>query len=113
MKTMKSKILFIGCFLPALLFGGCAKRFDKESALLHGIVSDAADNTPISGVLVTLSPGGKNDKTGSDGRYELSELEPRQYRILVQANGYRDDFKTVNAVVGEKTSVNFQMTKRD
>ena len=107
---MTKTILFIGALILAFAVSSCSKRnFDTHTSL-WGIVSDAVTNDPISGANVTMSPGGRSQVTGSDGRFEFKDLEPQQYTITVQRIGYQTNRRTITAVVGEKTEANIQLT---
>jgi len=41
--------------LLMLSYSSCRKKWKKQSAFIYGIVSDVADNSPLSGVIVTLT----------------------------------------------------------
>ena len=90
---------------------GCSKTDLNVYATLYGMVTDAADASPIAGASVVLSPGGKTQTTGSDGRYEFPNLDPAQYTVTVQKPGYQTNRKTVTAVAGEKAEANIPLTK--
>jgi hypothetical protein len=69
------------------------------------VVSDVATGEPIDDAIVTLSPGGGNRRTGSDGRFEFNNLDERQYDIMAQKTGeYQSNKSSVKAVRGEKRS---------
>ena len=78
---------------------------------LHGIVVDDATAECIPGATVTLSPGGKTQTTGSDGRYQFTELEAIQYTVTVQKPGYSTNRKMVTVVAGEPTEANITLHK--
>jgi len=106
------KIIFTGMVLIAAIFSGCTSTIDTF-ATLYGVVSDKETGEPISGASVTLTPGGGNKTTGSDGYYEFTNLEPRQYTIQVTANGYKTDHGTITAVAGERQPKDFKLTKNN
>lgn len=97
-------LLFIG-------FIGCETRIYDTTIAIFGTVVDADTNAPLQGVLLTLMPSSKNRYTGSLGTYEFDDLEPRQYTITAQMDGYRSDRKTVNLVSGEREEVTFALHK--
>jgi hypothetical protein len=108
---MKKTILFLSACLLLLAAGsGCSKKERNLYATLYGLVTDYADNTPISGASVVLSPGSKTQTTGSDGRYEFADLDPQQYTVTVQKSGYATNRKTITAVVGEDAEANIPLT---
>ena len=109
---MKNFIILTACTLLLLSFGGCGnKDYSDRFATLFGVISDHETGEPIPVASVVLSPGGKTQTTGADGRYEFLDLEPRQYTITVQKTGYQTNRKTVTAVVSEKTEANIPLTK--
>ena len=105
------KLLYLAVICFSLLFTGCEHRIIDTSIAIFGTVVDADTNAPLQGVLLTLMPSSKNRYTGSLGTYEFEDLEPRQYTITAQMNGYRTDRKTVNLVSGEREEVMFVLHK--
>lgn len=102
--------LFI-MFAVAALFVACTPvEYDTFSAIA-GTVIDAADQSPISGVAVNLSPSGKSTNTGSDGYFQFDDLDADQYTITVQKSGYQTNRKTITAVAGETENIAIPMTK--
>ena len=80
-------------------------------ATIYGVVTDHATGTPLENANVVLSPGGRTAITGTDGRFEFNELEPRQYTITVQRTGYQTNRVTITAIVGESVQANIPMTR--
>jgi hypothetical protein len=106
------KILFLSCCLLLLAAGGaCSKAERNVFATLHGTVSDSENGDPIANATVSLSPGGKNSTTGTEGYFEFADLDAVQYTITVQKTGYQTNRKTITAVSGENTEVNIPLTK--
>ncbi|MGI9078368.1 MAG: TonB-dependent receptor [Gemmatimonadaceae bacterium] len=56
---------------------------------LRGTVWDDASGEPISGALVVLVEAGRQTRTDSAGRYELSELQSGKYHLSVTRLGYQ------------------------
>ncbi len=95
-----------------LLFTGCEKRVINTGVTIYGTVYDAETFSPIHGAMLTLQPGGRSCYTGSDGAYNFEEdLEPFQYKVTAQANGYQPDWKTVNLASGGSSDVTFALKK--
>ena len=107
----KTVFLLTGILLLALMAGSCSKKEYDTYAGLYGIVSEAATADPVGGVSVILSPGGRTQVTGTDGRFEFNDLDPQQYTITVQKTGYQTNRKTVTAITGEKIEANIPLTK--
>ena len=104
------KKILIMCLMALPLLLSCSKEEIDSFGTLYGVVADTQTGDPLSGVTVTLSPGGTTQLTGSDGLFEYSDLTPQQYTITVQKSGYQTNRKNVTAVVGEKVQVNITMT---
>jgi len=108
---MKTVILCTGCFLLMFCVGGCTKKDNKPSyGTIYGIVYDNETKEPINGVNVSID-GGEKKFTSIDGRYEFSDLDAQQYRILAQNSGYKTNYASVNLLVGETKQVDIPLTK--
>ena len=107
---MKKTAFFVAISLVAIC-SSCNKKEYNMFGDLYGIVSNFATGDPIGGATVTLSPGGRNQVTGTDGRFEFKDLDPQQYTITAQRSGYQTNRRTITAVVGEKTEVNITLTR--
>lgn len=94
----------MACLVLAVLLTGCAKDVVETTGSIYGIVNDADNGEPVSGAHVSLNPGGLTANTGSDGRYELSGLEPGQYTVQVSKTGYKTNSKRINVVAGQEAS---------
>jgi hypothetical protein len=105
---MKRIIIILGCIVLTIAFSGCEQE-EYLFATLYGVISDNETKSPIAGVDVVLSPGGKTKTTGSDGMFEFADLDAQQYTITVQKTGYQTNRKTITAVSGEKTEVNISI----
>lgn len=89
----------------------CAKDELDIFSTLHGIVTDETTADCIPGATVTLSPSGKTQTTGSDGRYQFSEIDAQQYTVTVQKSGYNTNRKMVTVVSGQATEANVCLHK--
>ena len=79
---------------------------------IMGFVSEYANaNNPIAGATVTISSKGLTKTTGSDGRFEFTDLEPGTYSISVSANTYQVTTKQVTVYAGQKANCDFQLEK--
>jgi hypothetical protein len=108
---MKKYLFILSCIVFTGICNSCTKDEHNLFATLYGIVSDAVTSDPVSGATVTLSPGGKSQTTGDDGRYEFTNLDAAQYTVTIQKTGYKTNRKTVTAVATEKTEANIPLTK--
>ncbi len=102
--------------VPAILLTAmfsCKPEVEVNFGSIYGVVSDMDTEEPVEGVTVVLSPGGTTRMTAADGRFEYQSLEPLQYTITVQKNGYSTNRKSVTVVVGEKTEANISIRKNE
>lgn len=85
---------------------------DKTTGNVMGTISDYANaNAPIASATVTLSSMGQSKTTGSDGRYEFTDLTPGTYTITVSANEYEGSQKDVTIEAGKNVTCDFQLQK--
>lgn len=112
---MKRRLSF--CFFLALVLASLSFSCKKESydiyTSIDGFVYDEANNEPLNGVTVTITPGGKSMVTGSDGYFEFTSLDPQQYSMSAQKTGYMSNRRTVTGVAGEAVHVTFTLTKNN
>lgn len=78
---------------------------------IYGMISDAETGTPVSGAEVMLSPGNTTTVTGSDGNYELQNLEAGQYKLQVSAAGYILNSRQLTVTEGNATICDMQLSK--
>jgi len=64
---------------------------------LVGIVSDLYSLAPISDATVLLSPGGRSISTSNSGEFQLLDVDPGSYSVMVSADLFVP--QTVNSVV--------------
>ena len=57
------------------------------SGVVSGTVTDANDDLPIAGAVVTATPGGRSTTTDADGDYSL-RLRPGTYALAITAKNY-------------------------
>ena len=109
--TMKRilKLLFPVILLTAMF--SCKPSAYDTFGSIYGVVTDMDTAEPIVNAIVVLSPGGTSLMTAENGRYEYQALEPQQYTITVQKNGYSTNRKSVTVVPGEKTEANLRLQK--
>lgn len=106
---MKKVISFIFS-LSLLLLYSCSEDEAVLTATVSGYVTDYVNaNAPIAGATVTINTKGVTKTTGSDGRYEFTDIEPGTYTIQVSANGYQTTTKQATVYAGENTNLDFQL----
>lgn len=103
------KVLNLLTLLVALLaFSSCAKDEVVSTGIITGVVTNA-NNVNIAGASVTLNPLGITKSTGSDGVYNFESVEPGTYTLLVNAEGYQSDKKTVSVYAGQTAVADFML----
>lgn len=95
--------------LPFLLLS-CAEDEPEVFGSIYGTVKNAETGSVVYNAEITLSPGHTSPITGSNGNYEFSNLEARQYTLTVRAAGYIDDSRQVTVVPGESTRCDVLLT---
>lgn len=110
---MKRNILYLIFFLGAsLLQMSCSSDTDLDLySTLSGQVTDMQTGEPIKAAAVTLTPGGMTTVSGADGTFEFLNLDPGQYTVIVQSDGYVTNRKHVNAIAGESHHVDIPLSK--
>ena len=98
------------CSLAALLCYNCSKDEEVTTGTITGYVTEYGNaNTGIAGATVTLSPSGLTRTTGSDGRYEFTDVQPGNYDIQVAANGFQSNNKNVSVVAAQTIMADIQL----
>lgn len=112
---MKQKLLLVSfaILLMTVLCASCSKADYDIYASIDGFVYDDANGEPLRGVTITITPGGKNMVTGSDGFFEFTDLDPQQYSIFAQKDGYSSNRRTVTGVSGEAVHVTITLSRND
>lgn len=103
---MKKLLIWAMVFL---LMSACQPITYNTFGTISGTVVDYATGAPIQNAAVTLSPSGKNAFTGSDGFFQFDELDPDNYKVYAQKDGYSTDSKSVNLHAGETESITISL----
>lgn len=101
---MKKLLFLLTCCSIGLLNIGCSEDETPGFGSVYGIVTDANTHQPIYGASVVLSPGNFSSTTGQDGHYEFVDLEPGQYKIQVQSNGYYTNSRQIQVNPGSSAT---------
>lgn len=110
MKTIKSITCVLLAVMVMLLTNSCVKEVENTFGSIQGIVTNAATNEPIQGVNVSLSPTGLSTVTGSDGRYEFSNLKEGNYTVQGVKTGFESNTKNITIVSGNVSSGDMVLT---
>ncbi len=93
----------------------CVKEtYGNLNATIEGFVIDQATGMALGNVLITMSSGKYGTTyTGSDGFYQIVEVEPNiQETIQAQKEGYTDNRRKIIPRAGETINLNFVMNKQ-
>lgn len=99
--------------LVAVVLVGFAAPVLAQSGRVSGRITDENDD-PIPGATVraesqTASP--KETTTDDDGRFSMIGFASGTWRIAVSAEGYSEDFGTVNVTQSHTPAANFELAK--
>lgn len=106
---MKKKIII---FALTTLFVACTPVEYDHFSTITGMVIDDEDRSPIMGADITLSPKIRKTESDIDGYFRFVDLEPDNYTIQVQKDGYDFQRKPVPLVAGETKNMIFYMKKK-
>lgn len=107
---MKKFLSIFALFACLLAIVSCTKDEENTKGSIAGLVSEYGNaNRPIAGVTMTLNGKGITKTTGSDGRYEFTDIEPGTYTLQAQADKYQATTKQVTVNAGEKATCDFQL----
>lgn len=116
-RTMKHRILVRATAVLLTLFGclcvtGCGDEVSYDFfSTIRGAVYDASTGEPLPNAAVTLMPSSRTLQTGGDGTFAFEELDPGQYTLSVQKEGYYVDRKSVTAISGETVQTDILLRK--
>jgi len=99
---MKKNICAVALICLSLCLFSCETVPPYEgNGVIFGFVSDFSDGEPVRDANVQLRPGGQTQKTGSDGRFQFSDVKPGHYDgITVSKFGYTDLVDPYSITIG-------------
>ena len=95
----KSMWIFL---LIVILNVSCTKDEVELTGEIYGRITNGFSSEPLSGVSVTITPGGRSTFTGSDGTFSFIECEPGQYNLQAQRSGFQTNYKQISVIAGER-----------
>lgn len=105
---MKKTLAILTLFAAlVLVFSACKKETSDSFGNIAGTVIDNAMGNPVQRAVVTLNPTSLQVFTGSNGQFEMQEVEPGRYTARVTCNGYQANSLIVNVIAGETTRADF------
>lgn len=103
---------FLAFAFSILLVAACQPVTYNTFGTISGTVLDAATGTPIQNATITLNPTGKKAFTGSDGFFEFDDLDPDQYKVWAQKDGYDSNSVSVRINAGETETITIPLSKK-
>jgi iron complex outermembrane recepter protein len=80
-----------------------------DSAVIEGVVVDAATGTPLPGTLVRIVGLGRQDVTHQHGDFHLLNLPAGRHTLLFERMGYRQEVRTVQLAQRETVTLQVEM----
>ena len=106
---MKKLYYGLSFILMLLTIGTCREPEYDYFGTISGVVTDAQTHSILSGVKVSLSPGGISQLTSDDGTFTFEDLEPQEYTLTFIKDGYTDMTQKVSVMSGEPSTVQVVM----
>jgi hypothetical protein len=110
MRSRPAKFLFAIVLATSIRWDLYAQT--TTSGALTGVVTDQT-HAVVPGVLVEIKDIAKGEtqstKTDSEGLYQFFFLAPGRYTLIVSHNGFREDRRTVDVLLGPAVTVNIAL----
>jgi len=103
----KQLVSIVGVCLLAM--GGSFPATAQSTGTVRGTVTLESNGGPMHNARVLLSPLGRSVETGQDGVYELSNVPPGTYNVLVSLEGLSDERKRVEVGAGATATADFTL----
>lgn len=105
------KSSFLLALVPALLgmlmMGSPLQA--QDTGTVRGTVSNAATDTPLASVQVSLVGTQRGSITNRQGAFELTNVPSGEYQVRVQYIGFGTQTEAITVAAGQVTEVNFAM----
>ena len=107
------RIIAISIGALIVLLSSCSQDITETSSVggIAGSVSDRTTGEPVATVNVSISPGGSQTVTGSDGSFSFVKLEPGSYTLSIRKEGYNPNTVDATVKAGESTSVHMTIDR--
>lgn len=104
MKQLRFFILFSGLLLIFPLLA-----FSQGGGKISGKVTYGGDNTPLHDASVQIVQLRRSVETNEDGTYEIANVPPGRYTLLVHLEGFADVTKVVDVAAGGTQTADFAL----
>ena len=95
--------------LVVLLLAVVYLQAQQTGGTINGKIT-TADNKPAEGVTVLVKNTVKNAVADNTGFFEIKNVQPGTYQLVVSLVGYKDEEKEVTVENGKPAVVNIQLT---
>lgn len=95
-------------YVAITILCGCSNDISEIQQPMGSIVGSVSDRTtgePVSTANVSISPGGSQTVTGSDGLFTFRNLEEGSYTLTITKENYKQNSNTVSVRRGDPTPV--------
>ncbi|MCJ8208698.1 TonB-dependent receptor [Mucilaginibacter sp. RS28] len=104
------KTLLLKFSVPLFLVLLSSSLLAQNTATLRGRVT-SPDNKPIEYISVALQGTGKGAITDLRGNYEIKQIQPGTYLVVVSGVGYKKVSQHITLTNGHLTELNFNLTE--
>lgn len=101
--------LAIICFLVQILICFIGISFTQTKSSIVGSVTDKFSKQPLENVDMFLDNTTIGDMSDKNGRYEIKNIPPGRYTLIVSLIGYKVEKIPLEIMTGEKIVRNFQL----
>lgn len=96
-------------FVAVLALGVITAEAAAQAGSITGTIIDQATRQPINGVQVHIPGTSISSLSNAQGRFQLLNVPPGQQTVRSVSIGYAPSDQTVNVVVGQITTIDFEM----
>ena len=111
-----ASILTAILFLLAPLSGFAQKKMDgnlynlaQARGVIRGTVTNIEGGSPLHNVIVTVVQLRRSVETDEKGAFEVADVPPGTYSVLVHMEGFPDLAQTITVAAGETVNMDFKM----
>jgi iron complex outermembrane recepter protein len=102
----QGKLFFL---LTAIFFSFSLAAFAQTGGRISGRVTYGGDNTPLHDASVQIVQLRRLVETNDDGTYEITNVPPGRYTLLVHQEGFADATRVVDVTTGSAQTVDFTL----
>ncbi|RZK28021.1 MAG: carboxypeptidase-like regulatory domain-containing protein, partial [Hymenobacter sp.] len=96
--------------LPLIVCAASATAQAQTTGVINGRVTNK-NGGAVEAVSIGIEGQAKGDITDERGRFQIRQVAPGQYTLIVSALGLKTEQQTVTVVAGQTASVNFMLAE--